>query len=71
VLEFAPNQIFADHNDLGRTSMGSDVNQPVERFVIGCTQSGSGPLFVRLQLGRFSGLLKILAVNPKEGYLVR
>jgi hypothetical protein len=55
--------------DLGRTSMGFDTNQPVDKFVIGCTHSG--PMFVRLQSGRFSGLLKIVAVNPKEGYLVR
>lgn len=55
--------------DLGRTAMGFDTNQPVAKFVIGCTHSG--PMFVRLQSGRFSGLLKILAVNPKEGYLVR
>jgi hypothetical protein len=54
--------------DLGRTGMGFDTNQLVDKFVIGCTQS---PILVRLQSGRFSGLLKILAVNPKEGYLVR
>lgn len=54
--------------DLGRTGMGFDTNQPVDKFVIGCTQD---PIFVQMQLGRFSGRLKILAVNPKEGYLVR
>jgi hypothetical protein len=54
--------------DLGRADMGSDVNQPVDKFVIGCRNAG--PMFVSLQLGRFSGLLKILAVNPKEGYIV-
>ncbi len=54
--------------DLGRTGMGSDVNQPVDKFVIGCTQN---PIFARLQLGRFSGLLKILAVSPKGEYMVR
>ena len=56
--------------DLGRTSMGFDTNQPVDKFVIGCTHSGPG-MFVRLQSGRFSGLLKILAVNPKDGPLFR
>jgi hypothetical protein len=55
--------------DLGRTDMGSDVKQPVDKFVIGCTNSGT--MLVLLQSGRFSGLLKILAVNPKEGYVVR
>ena len=55
--------------DLGRTSMGFDTKQPVDKFVIGCTHTG--PMFVVLQSGRFSGLLKIFAVNPKEGYLWR
>lgn len=56
--------------DLGRTGMGSDVNQPVDKFSVGCNNS-EGPMFVLMQSGRFSGLLKILAVNPKEGYLLR
>lgn len=54
--------------DLGRTGMGFDTNQPVEKFVIGCTQN---PIFVRLQLGKFSGRLKILAVRPSGEFLVR
>ncbi len=55
--------------DLGRTSMGFDTKQPVDKFAIGCTHTG--PMFVALQLGKFSGLLKIFAVNPKEEYLWR
>ena len=54
--------------DLGRTGMGSDVNQPVDKFIIGCTEN---PMFILMQSGRVSGRLKILAVNPKGDYLVR
>jgi hypothetical protein len=57
--------------DLGRTYMGSDVEPSVDKFTIGCRQSRGGPVFVWMQSGRYSALLKILAVNPKEGYLAR
>lgn len=56
--------------DLGRTGMGSDVLQPVNKFIIGCTNSGS-PMFILMQLGSVSALLKVLAVNPKGEYVVR
>ena len=54
--------------DLGRTGMGFDTNQPVDKFTIGCTQS---PILVRMQVGRFSALLKILAVSSNGEYHVR
>jgi hypothetical protein len=61
-------QYPGEQYDLGRTGMGSDVNQPIDKFIIGCTEN---PVFILMQSGRVSGRLKILAVNPKEGYLVR
>jgi hypothetical protein len=55
--------------DLGHTYMGSDVLPSVDKFTIGCLQT-TGPILVWMQSGRYAALLKILAVNPKEGYLV-
>jgi hypothetical protein len=57
--------------DLGHTHMGSDVLPSVDKFTIGCLQTRGGPVLVWMQSGRYAALLKILAVKPKEGYLVR
>jgi hypothetical protein len=38
--------------DLGRTSLGSDVQPPMEKFTIGCTRHVNAPIFVWMQSGR-------------------
>jgi hypothetical protein len=53
--------------DLGRTSLGSDVQSPMEKFIIGCTQHLNAPIFVWMQSGRYVGYAKIMAVKITEG----
>lgn len=53
--------------DLGRTSLGSDILPPTEKFTIGCTQHVNAPIFVWMQSGSYVDYAKIMAVKITEG----
>lgn len=55
--------------DLGRARLGSDVQPPVESFVIGCKnyKDTGGPIILWMQSGRQVAYAKILAANTKDG----
>ena len=53
--------------DLGRTSLGSDIQSPTKKFAMGCLQHENAPIFVCIRSGRYIGYAKIMAVKFTEG----
>lgn len=53
--------------DLGRVALGSDVQRPLEKFMIGCMQPNNAPIFVWMQSGKYVGYAKIMAETIKDG----
>jgi len=55
--------------DLGRASLGSDVQPPVENFVIGCRnfKDTGGPIMLWMQSGRQVAYGKVLAAHTEDG----
>lgn len=59
--------------DLGRTSMGSDVQPAVEHFTVGCKLIKDGPTFLLMQSGRSVAYVKIMvkkSTNGEPEYLI-
>jgi hypothetical protein len=57
-----------DQYDVGRQEMGSDVSSsPVNRFVIGCTQFGIGPIVVWMEHGSLIAYAKIMVERTQNG----
>ncbi len=53
--------------DLGRTSMGSDVQRAVKHFTVGCKLIKNGPTFLLMQSGRSVAYVKIMVKKSTKG----
>jgi len=55
--------------DVGRAQLGSDVQPPVENFVIGCfgLKNTAGPIFLWMQSGKQVAYTKVLAESVSNG----